>query len=119
VPLQTNGTAKPPSIKTAKVEAALVWRPHRLLFGADRMHVLMHASHLFSRWYQSKRRARAFANEEIEHQALLCSLELNMLAQNHTQLHLMDVQMKRTQDDLYELERMIAGIEEARYRCAG
>ena len=73
----------------------------------------------FPELYQSKRSARAFANEEIEHQALLCSLELNILAENHAQLHLMDSQMKRTQDDLHELERMLAGIEEARYRCAG
>jgi hypothetical protein len=77
------------------------------------MHVLMHASHLFSCWYQTKRRTRAFANEEIEHQALRCSLELNMLAENHRQLHLMSAQMKRTQDDLHELERMLAGTEEA------
>jgi hypothetical protein len=84
------------------------------------MHVLMHASQLFSSWYQSKRSARAFANEEIEHQALLCSLELKMLAENHTHLHLMEAQMKRTQVDLHELERMLAAsIEEARYRCAG
>jgi hypothetical protein len=75
------------------------------------MHVLMHASHLFSCWYETKRRAGAFANEEIEHQALRCSLELNMLAENHRQLHLMQAQMKRTQDDFYELERMLVDSE--------
>jgi hypothetical protein len=73
--------------------------------------VLMHASHLFSCWYETQRRARAFASEEVEHQALRCSLELNMLAENHRQLHLMRAQMKRTQDDLYELERMLASTD--------
>ena len=77
------------------------------------MHVLMHASHLFACWYKTKRRARAFTSEEVEHHALRCSLELNMLAENHRQLHLMSAQMKRTQDDLHELERMLAGTEEA------
>jgi hypothetical protein len=72
----------------------------------------MHASHLFSCWYETQRRAGAFPSEEIEHQALRCSLELNMLAENHRQLHLMQAQMKRTQDDLYELERMLAGTDE-------
>ena len=76
------------------------------------MHVLMHASHLFSCWYETQRRAGAFASEEVEHQALRCSLELNMLAENHRQLHLMQAQMRRTQDDLYELERMLAGTDE-------
>jgi hypothetical protein len=75
------------------------------------MHVLMHASHLFSCWYEAKRRARAFASEEIEHQALRGSLELNILAENHSQLHLMHAQMKRTQHDLHELECMLAGNE--------
>jgi hypothetical protein len=71
----------------------------------------MHASHLFSCWYETKRRGGAFASEEVEHQALRCSLELNILAENHRQLHLLQPQMKRTQDDLYELERMLAGSE--------
>jgi hypothetical protein len=75
------------------------------------MHVLTHASHLFSCWYETKRRAGAFASEEVEHQALRCSLELNILAENHRQLHLLQAQMKRTQDDLYELERMLVDSE--------
>ena len=83
------------------------------------MNVVMHASHLFSCWYETKRRARAFPSEEIEHHALRCSLELAMLAENQRQLHLMDAQMKRTQDDLHELERMLAGTEESDRRCAG
>jgi hypothetical protein len=72
----------------------------------------MHASHLFSCWYETQRRAGAFASEEVEHQALRCSLELNLLAENHRQLHLMLAQMKRTQADLYELERMLAGNDD-------
>jgi hypothetical protein len=75
------------------------------------MHVLMHVSHLFSCWYETNRRAGAFANEEIEHRSLRCSLEPDMLAENHRQLHLMQAQMKRTQDDLYELERMLASTD--------
>jgi hypothetical protein len=38
-------------------------------------------------------------------------LEVNILAENHRQLHLLQAQMKRTQDDLYELERMLVDSE--------
>jgi|tagenome__1003787_1003787.scaffolds.fasta_scaffold20960960_5 hypothetical protein len=73
----------------------------------------MNASKLFSCWYETKRRAHAFATEEVEYQALRCSLELNILAENHAQLHLMRPQLNQMRDDLQELERMLARSEHA------